>query len=148
MKLLFNIIQEKLIINKHSKVKSKLEYNFDEFKDLIKDKLNYKLDIKDFNDINDKLLKKEITFAKFIDVTDKNNYWEYYIKKIIAHRFESEFRFRYIMKEVKNSFAIITYIYDKDVPTEDRYQLIIGYILGDLDNRNNKYKVKIFKVET
>ena len=147
MKSLNNIIQEKLIINKNSKIKA-LEFDFDGFKNFLSKELNYeikKLNL-DFIQRYSENLYNKIKESTFTEISNNDGEWNYYLTKI-ANCQEDAFKRCYVMKEMPKSFAIFSYRRPKDESPEEYYS-VIGYILGDMyNNFKNRNKIRIFKYE-
>ena len=147
MKSLNNIIQEKLIINKHSKVKSFSKFTFNEFKDLIKNDIKYLLQYEDFSTFRScykKIENKHITDAKFIDVTNDDKEWEFYDKKIPKG---NEFIQNYLLKFIIHKGFLFHYI-NIDTDTNSYTSYRIGYITGEVnDNIKNRNNTRIFKIQ-
>lgn len=147
MKSLLNIINEKLIINKHSKTKSLAILSFNEFKDLIKNDIKYLLQYEDFITFRNcyvKIENKHITDAKFIDITNDDKEWEFYDEKIPKG---NEFVKHYLIKNIKSVGYLFHYI-NTDTDTNSYTSYRIGYIIGEVnDNIKNRNNTRIFKIQ-
>ena len=146
MKSLLTTINEKLVINKHSKVKSKLEFNLEEFQKFIKDKLNYTLTDDDFKIFKNNYLETNqlLNKCKFIDITDDTFEWNHYLGKIAKHVYGDNYL--YIIQKLNKGILFHYNQIEVDHVKDNGYR--IGYILDNAyDNMNNKDKVKIFKVK-
>jgi len=148
MKQLLQSIQEKLVFNKHTKEK---QYNLnnaslDEFKKLIKEKLDYDLTYEDFSHFRNGFLPngKKTSEAKFTDVTDDNKEWSVYYP--ISKNNTEQIRKYYIIQEL-NTGCLFDYINTKIDVYSDYRMYRIGYVLDNIENRENRDMVKIFKID-
>lgn len=135
-------ITEKLKINKETG-KDKNIYdnlNLDDFKELIKDKLDYTLVNDDLEYIEHYYVpeSKDISDIKFINITDDNEEW-YKYKEITLHD-KNEFEEYYVIKNSKKGY-LFHYINTR------RQAYRIGYILDHMKNITNRNMIKIFKID-
>ncbi len=148
MKNLKDIIIERLHITKDTKSDYNLiNSSLDDFKDLIKEKLDYSLTYEDFAHFRNGFLPngKKISETKFTDVTDDDKEWSAY-EPISKHSAERIRRY-YTIQELNNGCCIFDYINTKINVYNDYKKYRIGYILGNIENRENKDMVKIFKID-
>lgn len=149
MKSLLNIINEKLIITKDTKEKQYINLSLDEFKKVIKDKLDYKITYEDFSHFRNGFLpnNKKTSEAKFTDVTDNEEEFFYY-KNVIGRNNIEKLRKYYTIQEL-NTGCIFEYVNTKiQASTFEYYKKYrICYVLDNIYNRTNKDMVKIFKID-
>ena len=134
-------ITEKLKINKETG-KDKSIYdnlNLDNFKELIKDTLNYTLDNDDLKYIKDYYVpkSKDISDVKFKDITNDDEEW-YKYKEITTHD-KNVFEQYYVIKNLKKGY-LFHYI------NTSKQEYRIGYILDHMKNIKNRNMIKIFKI--
>ena len=148
MKQLIDNILEKLVINKNSKVK---QYNLnnsslDEFKKVIKEKLDYDLTYEDLRNFRNGFLPigKKTSEAKFTDVTNDDKEWFVYVP--ISKHSTEQIRRYYTIQELDNGY-IFDYINTKISSYNDYKKYRIGYVLDNIENRENRDMVKIFKID-
>lgn len=149
MKSLLNIINEKLIITKDTKEKQYINLSLGDFKDLLKEKLDCDLTDKNLSHFINGFLpnNKKISEAKFTDITNDEEEFNYY-KKVIGHNNIEKLRQYYIIQELYGG-CVFEYVNTKIQAStfEDYKKYRISYVLDNIQNRTNKDMVKIFKID-
>ena len=152
MKIINEYILERLKLSQKN-IKYPNEFDFTDFVDFIIDQLNYELTAEDFDVLKknyleeNNLKRKSFSFndIKFINVSNDNVEWNFYLSRI-AKLDNNTFNEYYIIQKLNK--GIIFHYNKTNFADENDIRYRIGYILDDIHNKDNKNCVKIFKVET